>query len=155
MSDIAKLQIRVESLEAQTASKRLNNLSKSGASAEKATSSLTSTFLKFAGPAAAVAAAIASLRKTVDVARTFDVLNAALITSTGSAEKAETAFKALADFADTTPYSLEQAVEGFNKLVNLGLTPSEEALTSYGNTASAMGKDLNQMIEAVADASTG
>ncbi|EMN7845678.1 hypothetical protein WAY68_004703 [Salmonella enterica subsp. enterica serovar Dublin] len=36
----------------------------------------------------------------------------------------------------------------------LGLTPSEEALRSYGNTASAMGKDLNQMIEAVADAST-
>ncbi|MCM8530660.1 MAG: hypothetical protein NE330_05815, partial [Lentisphaeraceae bacterium] len=33
--------------------------------------------------------------------------------------------------------------------------PSERALRSYGDTASAMGKDLNQLIEAVADATTG
>lgn len=45
-------------------------------------------------------------------------------------------------------------MEGFTKLVALGLNPSKEALISYGNTAAAMGKDLNQMIEAVADAST-
>jgi hypothetical protein len=37
----------------------------------------------------------------------------------------------------------------------LGLDPTRASLTSFGNTASAMGKDLNQMIEAVADASTG
>ena len=43
----------------------------------------------------------------------------------------------------------------FIKLKNLGLTPSEEAMISYGNTALPMGKSLNQMIEAVADATTG
>jgi large-conductance mechanosensitive channel len=45
--------------------------------------------------------------------------------------------------------------DAFIKLKALGLTPSEDALTSYGNTATAMGKSLNQMIEAVADAATG
>jgi len=41
------------------------------------------------------------------------------------------------------------------KLKNMGLDPSEQALTAYGNTASAMGKSLNDMVEAVADAATG
>ena len=80
---------------------------------------------------------------------------ASLTTVVGDADRAGVAFQALARFAQDTPFSLDQAIEGFVKLKALGLTPSEAALTSYGNTAAAMGKDLNQMIEAVADASTG
>jgi hypothetical protein len=103
----------------------------------------------------AVGSAAAGLSKLVSVQREFDVLNAGLITATGSTEKAAQAFDALTQFAAKTPYDLNQAVEGFTKLVNLGLTPSERALTSYGNTASSMGNSLNDMIEAVADAATG
>jgi lambda family phage tail tape measure protein len=99
--------------------------------------------------------AVMSVTKFIDVAREAEILNASLITATGSAEKAAEAMTALQDFASQTPYDLNQVVDGFNKLVNLGLTPSERALTAYGNTASALGKDLNQMIEAVADAATG
>lgn len=106
-------------------------------------------------PALAAASALSALSKGVDVQREFDRLNAGLITATGTSEKATVAFEALREFAQKTPYDLGQAVEGFTKLVNLGLTPSEQALMSYGNTASSMGKDLNQMIEAVADAATG
>lgn len=87
--------------------------------------------------------------------REFDVLNAQLITATGSAEKAGEVFGELQKFAKETPYGLAQATEGYAKLKNLGLDPSIDSLRSFGNTASAMGKDLNQMIEAVADASTG
>jgi hypothetical protein len=35
---------------------------------------------------------------------------------------------------------VEQITEAFIKLKALGLDPSQEALMSYGNTASAMGK---------------
>ena len=108
-----------------------------------------------AAPLLSVAAAMAAIGKVASVQRQFDVLNAGLVTATGSAERAQEAFSALQAFARQTPYDLSQAVDGFTKLVNLGLTPSEKALRSYGNTASALGKDLNQMIEAVADASTG
>tara|TARA_R110001606_G_scaffold30344_1_gene93774 strand:- start:22456 stop:24897 length:2442 start_codon:yes stop_codon:yes gene_type:complete len=118
-------------------------------------SSLAGGLTKIIAPLVSVATAAAALKKAVTIQRQFDVLNAGLITATGNSEKAAQAFQALQDFAAKTPYSLDQAVEGFTKLVNLGLTPSEKALTSYGNTASAMGKDLNQMIEAVADAATG
>lgn len=155
MSDLANLQIRVQSIEAELADKRLDDLAKTGAKAEKATNGLTSAFLKFAGPAALVAGSVATLSKVVSVTREFGTLNAQLITATGSAENAGVAFEAIQDFASSTPYDLQQVTEAFTKLVNLGLTPSEAALTSYGNTASAMGKDLNQLIEAVADAATG
>ena len=95
------------------------------------------------------------VRQLVNVQREFDKLNAAVITSTGGVENAAIAFEALEKFAAETPYALEQSVTAFTKLVNFGLTPSERAMKSYGDTASAMGKDLNQMIEAVADAATG
>jgi hypothetical protein len=87
--------------------------------------------------------------------REFDKLNASLIAVTGSSKSAKEVFAVIQEFASRTPYSVGEVTEAFLKLRNLGLTPSERALTSYGNTASAMGKDLNQLIEAVADAATG
>ncbi|MGV6397004.1 DUF4214 domain-containing protein [Pseudomonas caspiana] len=148
MSEYAKLVISVDSTQAKKADKDLGAL-------EKSASNLSSGLGKLLGPLASVATAMAALNKASDVQRQFDVLNAGLITATGSSAEAAKAFQALQQFAQKTPYDLNQAVKGFTQLVNLGLTPSEKALTSYGNTASAMGKDLNQMIEAVADAATG
>lgn len=101
------------------------------------------------------AAALATLKKLIDVQREFDRLNAGLVTATGSAERAQMAFAALQEFAAKTPFDLAQTTEAFTKLVNFGLDPSERALASYGNTASALGKDLSQLVEAVADATTG
>lgn len=154
-TDVASLAIRVESLQVSQADSRLRGLSSAGGSAERATSGLMGSFTKLLGPLTAVVSVMGTLNKLVSVQRQFDVLNAGLVTATGSSEKAAEAFDALSQFAQKTPYDLAQAVDGFTKLVNLGLTPSERALMSYGNTASAMGKDLNQMIEAVADAATG
>lgn len=155
MTDIARLQLRIESTEAELAARRLRDLDGAAGKAEGASSRLMGTFTRMLGPAAALAAAVASLNKIVSVQREFDVLNASLLTATGSAENAAITFEALQDFAKNTPYGLAQATEGFTKLVNLGLEPSERALMSYGNTAAAMGKDMSQMIEAVADATTG
>lgn len=87
------------------------------------------------------------------VNREFESLNASLITVTGSAENADTAFAWIEKFATETPYQLSEVVKGFTKLTALGLEPSADALRSYGNVASGMGKSLDQFIEAVADAS--
>lgn len=84
----------------------------------------------------------------------FEDFSASLETATGSAEKARETFDRLMAFTASTPYQLDEVMGGFIKLKNLGLEPTEAALTSYGNTASAMGKSLDQFIEAVADAST-
>lgn len=101
-------------------------------------------------------AALASfVGKVVSVQREFDILNSSLKTVTGSSAAAEREFAWLKTFAKDTPYGLAQATQGFIKMQALGLEPTRAKLTSFGNTASAMGKDLTQMIEAVADASTG
>jgi hypothetical protein len=73
----------------------------------------------------------------------------------GNAELAAEAGKNIKEFAKKTPYETAEVMDAFIKLKNLGLDPSNAALEAYGNTASGMGKDLNQMIEAVADASVG
>ena len=82
-------------------------------------------------------------------------LSAQLEVATGSTSAAATAMKDLQGFAAETPFTLTQVVEGFIKLKNLGLDPSIGAMRSFGNTSAAMGKDVMQFIEAVADAATG
>ena len=101
------------------------------------------------------AAIVGFASKLVSVQREFDVLNSSLITVTGSSANAAREMQWIKDFAKETPFGLAQATQGFVKMKALGLDPTRASLTSFGNTASAMGKDLNQMIEAVADASTG
>lgn len=128
-----------------------NNLRNTQGSANAAGSAIRSALGHLLG----LAGVVEGLRKLVEVNREFGILKAGLETATGSIDAATEAFGALQQFAATTPYSLQQAVDGFTKLVNLGLTPSERALQSYGDTSAALGKDLSQMIEAVADAATG
>lgn len=99
--------------------------------------------------------AMALVGKLVSVQREFDVLNSSLITVTGSSARAKQEFVWIEKFAAKTPYSLNEVTGAFVKMKSLGLDASEKALRSYGNTASAMGHGLNQMIEAVADAATG
>lgn len=82
-------------------------------------------------------------------------LSAMLEVATGSAGSAATAMSQLQSFAAETPFTLGQVTEAYIKLKNLGLDPSVDAMRSFGNTSAAMGKDLMQFIEAVADASTG
>ena len=150
--DLADIGFRVDTSGISRGSAALDDMDRRGG---RATKSLTAGFGAVSGAIAGALAVYESFSKLISVSREFDVLNAQLITATGSIDGASKAFEALSAFAAATPYSLDQSVKGFTQLVNLGLTPSERALKSYGNTAAAMGKDLSQMIEAVADASTG
>ena len=121
----------------------------------KAGTGVMSKMGKAAAGLAAGFSAISAASKLIDVAREFDVINASLVTMTGSTEAAQDAFAQIQQFATTTPYDLAQVANAFVKLKAMGLDPSEAALESYGNTAAAMGKSLDQMVEAVADAATG
>ena len=85
----------------------------------------------------------------------FQKLHASLQTVTGSTKAADAAFDDIKEFAKTTPFQVEEITSAFIKLKALGLEPSMAALRSYGNTASAMGKTLDQFVEAVADAAVG
>ena len=160
--DITSLEIRVLSDQVEKADKRLKTLEATTGKSSKAVNRHEKDWRSQIGVMAAagaayisVSSAINGFRAVIQKTREFQVLRSALISSTGSVENMEKAWRGLLDFAGTTPYTLDQAVNGFNKLVNLGLNPSQRALTAYGDTAAAMGKDLSDMIEAVADATTG
>lgn len=153
--ELASLRIEVSDPGMSSVLTRLNDLERQGGRAERATDNLGAGFKRLLGPILGLVSVTAGLKKLLDTAREFEVINASLITATGSAEKASTAMEAIQDLASTTPYALTEVSDAFIKLTNYGLTPSERAILSYGNTASAMGKDLTQLIEAVADAATG
>lgn len=152
-TDLAKVEARLKRLSkaANSAEHNLDDVSKEVKGVGKSAKSAT----KLIAPMAVALASLGAVSKVVSVAREFDIINASLKTVTGSAESAQRAFGRIQDFAATTPFDLQQVANAFVKLQAFGLDPSDEALQSYGNTAAAMGKDLNQMIEAVADAATG
>ena len=140
------------------AAQSLDKLHKEASSIQGIAGSLSSgfsTLAKLAGGLFAGVSIAAFAGKLVSVQREFDVLNSSLITITGSSANAEKELAWIKEFAAETPFSLAEVTRAFVKMKSLGLDASKESLTSYGNTASAMGKSLNQMIEAVADASTG
>lgn len=112
----------------------------------------------FVGVAAAFGAGLGITelaRKLVDTERVTGSLMASLEVATGSAENARKAFAALAQLGTELPESLNDVTKAFTMMVNRGLDPSQAAIKSYANTASAMNKSLMQMVEAVADAATG
>jgi phage tail tape-measure protein len=91
----------------------------------------------------------------VETSAEFERLRSVLLTLEGSQAAANARFADLKKFATDTPYELSEVVTAFAKLKAQGLDPSNAALTSYGNTAAAMGKTLDDMVEAVADAAMG
>lgn len=158
--EVATLRFEADTRQLDEAKRKLDRLNHAANDAEggqkglaRSTDISAKSLLNFKNIAIAAASALGAM-KLIEVQRSFDVINASLITVTGSTEEAARAFGQIQQFAATTPYDLQQVSNAFVRLSALGLNPSEEALRSYGNTASAMGKDLIQMIEAVADAST-
>ncbi|WP_223177774.1 hypothetical protein [Sphingobium sp. KCTC 72723] len=91
----------------------------------------------------------------ISAAAQVEKSKANLLTMVKSTTAMNAAWAGLVEFANKTPFSLDQSVEGFTKLRALGLATSADIMMSYGNTAAAMGKNMSQMIEAVADATTG
>lgn len=160
--EVAGLQIQVKSGEVKTATTELDKFTRASTKAEQATDSLkgssgaaTAKIAIFAAGIGLATLAVGQFSAAIQTTRQFQILQAGLKTATGSVANASKAFGILQQLAKETPYSLQEVVSGFTKLVNYGLNPGKEALLAYGDTAAALGKPLEQMIEAVADASNG
>lgn len=161
----SRLSLTVDSRSGERSLKRfrseLNDVERGGKSASRSTDQFSSslsgvrTMALAAGGALSAIGLIQLTRGVFDTVRSTEKLQASLRTVTGSTDQATAAWNELTEFAKTTPFTLDQSVNGFIRMKSLGLDPTTESLNSFGNTASAMGKDLMQMIEAVADASTG
>lgn len=91
---------------------------------------------------------------TLATAANFESLQISLETVTGSSQAAQQAMRWIEDFTKRTPFELDQVADAFRRLAAYGLEPTKY-LQTLGDTASAMGKTLEQAVEMFADAATG
>ena len=133
----------------------LNSAMKSARKSTDGMKKSTSSLTKAMGALAGVFGVGMIAKGIFDVNRESQKLMASLKTLTGSTKNASVAFRFIEEVAKRLPESVADVGTAFKKMTALGLEPSSAALISYGNTAAAMGKSLDQMIEAVADAATG
>lgn len=111
--------------------------------------------LPVAGFAALAAGAKKLFSNMIEVRKEFEKYEAMLKVALGSQEAARKEMKMLQDFAAETPFQLEELTGAYVKLVNQGLKPTEDELTNMGDLSAAMGKDFDQLTEAIIDAQTG
>lgn len=126
-----------------------------------ASAGLQSSLRGIAGPLAIVfgAAGLGSIgaigTQIVSTSAQFEKFQAVLETIEGSSAKAKASMDWVADFAAKTPYELNGVTDAFVKLKAYGIDPQAGALRSAGDAAAAMGKPLEEAVEALADAMTG
>lgn len=93
--------------------------------------------------------------KVIGTSAEFEKFQTVLETLEGSSTKAKASMDWVAAFAAKTPYELAGVTDAFVKLKSYGIDPQGGALRSAGDAAAAMGKPLEQAVEALADAMTG
>ena len=125
--------------------KVLDNTAKAFNNTLKQAASLAGAYLGLRGLTSA-------FKGIVQTNKEFESLIGSLKTVTGSAKGAQQAFAMIEQFALDTPYQLDEIIEAFIRLKALGLDATSEALTSYGNTASAFGKNILDFTNAVSSA---
>lgn len=135
-----------------------SKLNKSNSAVSKASSSMGTV----AASVVALTASYISLNKAMEfatsslkVAASFEKLSTVMKTLEGSSAKAQQSMAWVEEFAKKTPYELTQVTEAFVKLRSYGLNPTTGLLKTLGDASSAMGKNLEDAVEAMADAVTG
>lgn len=106
--------------------------------------------MKIAG-AFSIAAVVGFTKAVFDTTAMFQKFEAQLTTALGSRGAAVSAMERLTKFAAETPFSVQEITSSFVRLANRGIQPSNESLKKLGDMASALGKPLQQVIEAILD----
>src|SRR5690606_13770557 len=89
-----------------------------------------------------------------DVTQKFESYRTVLRNTFQSSVKANEEFEKIKDFAEKTPYGVDELMGSFVKLVNRGFVPTKEELTNLGDLAASQGKSFDQVTEALLDAQT-
>lgn len=132
-----------------SATNNANKLKKSLKDVEKEASRVSKALL--------VAGAVATTALTVDMvsqASSMEQYRNTLNIVMKDNKKAGETFKWAVDYANKTPFETADIVDGTVKLQSYGME-AQKVLPYIGDMASAMGKSMDQAVEAVADAQTG
>ena len=94
-------------------------------------------------------------RELVNTIRQFQDLRQTLITIEGDATKAAKSFDLIKKFTAQTTFQLDEVTKAFITFKNAGLTPTAEFMENIGNIAAGMGKRIDDVAQAVFNATTG
>ncbi|MEO9475869.1 MAG: hypothetical protein ABJG41_10050 [Cyclobacteriaceae bacterium] len=92
-------------------------------------------------------------KQIIAIVSEYQKFAAVLETALGSRSAAVTAMAQIQNFAKKTPFQVNQLTDSYVKLVNRGLQPANKELTAMGDFTAAVGKDMNQLVEAILDVS--
>lgn len=115
----------------------------------------TGAALRTAAGAVAAFASGAVVKNIINQYRSFERYRTVLATYMGTQEKANKALGALQKLANDLPQDLDDITRSFVLFKSRGIETTAESLTAFSNIATANGKSLTQLGEAVADALTG
>ena len=132
-----------------SATNNANKLKKSLRDVEKEASRVSKALL-VAGAAATTALTVDMVSQASSMEQYRNTLNIVMKDN----KKAGETFKWAVDYANKTPFETAEIVDGTVKLQSYGME-AKKVLPYIGDMASAMGKSMDQAVEAVADAQTG
>lgn len=89
-----------------------------------------------------------------DITAKFEKYEKVLTTALGGQKEAKSAMEAIKVMAANTAFSVDELTEGYVKMVNRGLRPSQKEMTALADLAASQGKTFDQLVEAVLDAQT-
>lgn len=85
----------------------------------------------------------------------FEKYGKVLETALGNQKDAQAAMGALKKLGAETAFSVEELTEGYVKMVNRGMRPSQKEMIALTDLAASQGKTFDQLVEAALDAATG
>ena len=132
-----------------SATNNANKLKKSLKDVEKEASRVSKALL-VAGVVATTALTVDMVSQASSMEQYRNTLNIVMKDN----KKAGETFKWAVDYANKTPFETADIVDGTVKLQSYGME-AQKVLPYIGDMASAMGKSMDQAVEAVADAQTG
>jgi len=157
-----KISIDKKTGQLKVVNSEFEKMSSSIQKAKQASSKFSSSLMKIGGAVAglyAVTRAIdlmqESAKQFVNTAAQFEQFDATLQTIEGSSQKAQESMMWIQDFASVTPFNIDKVTSSFISLRSYGLDPTDGLLRTLGDTSAAMGKDIQQGVEAMADAVVG
>lgn len=115
---------------------------------------LLASSISAAGTAAATALAAKGATEMLNQASSMEQYRNTLNVVMKDTEKAGETFKWAVDYANKTPFETGEIVDATVKLQSYGLE-AQKMLPYVGDMAAAMGKGMDQAVEALADAQTG
>lgn len=94
-------------------------------------------------------------RKIFDTTAQFEKYDKVLTTALGSQKEARSSLEAIKKMAAETAFGVDELTEGYVKMVNRGLRPSQKEMIAMADLAASQGKTFDQLTEAALDAMSG